>query len=107
VIASLDTFLPLVGSTFMVETQAGPVELTLTEAREYPRNGLPAQFRTQMSLMFSGSPQLILSQDNYYVTHPAIVRQAWLIAPVSAARPYLSAVPVPLESTQRYQVVFA
>jgi hypothetical protein len=48
-----------------------------------------------------------LSQDNYFVDHPEMARQAWLIAPIMAsARPYLSAVPAPQQTFQRYQVLF-
>ena len=105
---TLEIFLPLVGASFLVETQAGPIELLLTEAREYPRNGLPPQFRTPLSLIFSGSLDLILSQDTYYVTPPGLERQTWLIAPIATTtRPYLSAVPLPQETSQRYQVLFA
>ncbi len=105
---SLEIFSPLVGNTFIVETQVGLVELVLAEANEQPRKGLPEHFRTPLSLIFSGSSTLILSQDNYYINHPAIGRQAWLIAPITTvARPYLSAIPAPRETVQRYQVVFA
>jgi hypothetical protein len=104
---SLDFFLPLVGSIFTIETQAGLVELTLVEATESPRRGLPEQFRTPLSLIFSGPLSMILSQDNYFADHPAMARQAWLIAPImGAAQPYLSAVPAPQEAFQRYQVLF-
>lgn len=105
---SLEFFLPLVGSTFTLETQAGQLELVLIEARECPRNGLPQQLRTPLSLIFSGALSLILSQDNYYVDHPAMERQVWMVAPVAAAaRPTLSAIPAAQETVQRYQVLFS
>ncbi len=104
---SLEFFLPLVDTAFTFDTQAGPIELKLTEAKEYPRNNLPEQFRTPLSLIFSGPLDLILAQDNYYVNHPAMERQVWMMAPVAGmARPYLSAIPAPQQTMQRYQVLF-
>lgn len=106
-IPSLDAFSPLVGSKFIVETTAGPVELLLVEAKECPRKGLPEGFRTPLSLIFTSSPDLVLSQDTYYIDHPALGRNAWCIAPISShATAYLSAVPLPAEKEQRYQILF-
>lgn len=105
---SLDVFFPLVGSKFMVETQAGPVELLLVEAKEYPRKGLPEEFRTPLSLIFTGPLDLILSQDNYYFDHPMLGRHVWCIVPISpTAMTHLSAVPLPPVKEQRYQILFS
>ena len=105
---SLDVFSPLVGSKFSVETLVGPVELLLVEAKEYPRKGLPEQFRTPLSLIFIGSLELILPQDNYYISHPALGRHVWCIAPIAPSHAtHLSAVPSPQATEQRYQILFS
>ncbi|HYD94607.1 MAG TPA: hypothetical protein VEC01_04715 [Noviherbaspirillum sp.] len=105
---SLDVFSPLVGSKFMIETLAGPVALLLVEAREYPRRGLPAAFPTPLSLILTGPLDLILSQDNYYVDHPALGRHAWCIAPIAPSVP-AHQVPAPpgRVTEQRYQILFS
>lgn len=107
---ALDVFTPLVGSTFTVDTLAGAVELLLTEAREYPRKGLPEKFPTPLSLIFAGSPDRLLLQDNYCIEHPALGRHVWCIAPVSSPGARLSAAAPafsPPEMQQRYQILFA
>ncbi len=105
---SLDIFSPLVGDRFMVETLDGPMELVLVEAKEYPRKGLPEEFRTPLSLIFAGAPSPVLGQDNYYVDHPAMGRQVWCIVPISpSVHTHMSAVPVPQPTQRRYQVLFA
>ena len=92
----------------MVETVTGPVELLLVEVREYPRKGLPEQFRTPLSLILTGSLDLILSQDTYYINHPALGRHAWCIAPIAPFfATHLSAVPPPTVTEQRYQILFS
>lgn len=104
--ATLAFYSPLVGSSFTVETQAGIVALQLTEARERPRNGLPEQFRTPLSLAFTGTRELVLAQDLYYVSHPAMERQVWTIVPVSAGPAQMSAIPPRPDTLQHYQVIF-
>ncbi|PWF41058.1 DUF6916 family protein [Massilia glaciei] len=84
---TLALFAPLVGTVFTVETQAGPVELVLLEAREMPRRGLPEQFRTPLSLIFEGGTAPALEQDNYYVDHPALGRATWTLVPVMPCAP--------------------
>ncbi|UGQ48214.1 DUF6916 family protein [Massilia endophytica] len=90
-------FLPLIGSTFSIDTQAGPVPLRLESCAEAPRRGLPEQFRAPLSLVFSGPAQPLLVQDNYYVDHPAMERQVWCIAPT----------PPKQADAQHYMVIFA
>lgn len=99
---TLDLFVPLIESVFTAETRAGAVELVLIEARELPRRGLPAQFRTPLSLIFEGGAALTLSADNYYVDHPALGRSAWMVVPVLRCANSARTVP-----TQQYQVSFS
>lgn len=89
----------LVGSTLVVHTQHGPVELTLAEATERPRRGLPASFRTPFSLVFHGPQAVQLVQDLYAVEHPALGRHEWMLVPIG---PTDAAPDVP-----RYEAVFA
>lgn len=101
-IPSVALFAPLVGSSFTIDTQAGPVLLRLDSCTELPRAGRPAAMRTPLSLIFIGPAQPRLVQDNYYFDHPAMPRQTWCIAPV------LPSMPQPGEAAGcRYQVMFA
>jgi hypothetical protein len=78
----LEQFAPLVGEHFMVHTQIGVVDLQLSDATELPRGNRPAQLRTPLSLIFTGSPDVALSQDTYLIEHPALGQQQWGIVPV-------------------------
>lgn len=104
---TLDFFTPLAGTQFMVETQAGPVALRLEGCTEAPRRGLPEQFRTPLSLIFSGPDEPRLAQDNYFIDHPAMERQAWCIVPVLPALPGTPGAIATPPGTRRYQVLFA
>lgn len=73
----------LVGSAFTVHTQSGTVELTLVEAQERPRRGLPERFATPRSLIFSGPRTVLLTQDAYHLNHPTLGRNQWLLTPIS------------------------
>lgn len=94
---TLEMFTPLLHSTFTAHTQAGPVELVLVEAAELPRRGLPASFRTPMSLIFEGSTALVLAQDIYEVDHPSLGKSVWSMVPISTC----------VGPTQQYQVSFS
>jgi hypothetical protein len=82
---SLARFAPLVGTGFTVHTSHGPFVLTLVQAVERPRHGLPDHLRTPLSLIFDGPAQVTLAQDNYLVAHPAIGEHLLSIVPVLAA----------------------
>lgn len=72
-----------VGSTFTVHTHSGTLELKLHEAEERPRRGLPARFMTPISLIFAGPDNILLAQDAYYLDHPVLGRNQWILVPVS------------------------
>lgn len=72
-----------VGSVFMVHTQHGLLELVLKEAQERPRRGLPAQFKTPVSLVFSGPEHLLLTQGTYLLEHPVLKQNQWMLGPIS------------------------
>jgi hypothetical protein len=96
----------LVGSAFMVQTQAGPVELELAQANEQARRGLPERFRTPLSLIFRGPASIQLAQDLYAFDHPSIGRREWMLVPVMAdmgSSPAADSAASPLH----YEVVFA
>jgi hypothetical protein len=78
---------PLIGTHFTVQTGIGPVELQLAAAEEIPRRGRPAQFRTPLSLLFEGPAHVVLQQDTYGVSHPALGEHLWCIVPVTANNP--------------------
>jgi len=108
---ALEVFAPRVGSTFRVDTLDGAAELLLAEAREYPRRGLPEEFPAPLSLIFTGSPDRVLHQDNYDIGHSALGRHVWCTTPIfSADGVRLAAAPphaCPPEALQRYQILFA
>lgn len=81
---SFDQARPHVGSQFVVHTEQGPVALTLASATERPRHGLPAQFRTPLSLIFHGPLSAQLGQGVFTFDHPGLGRQQWMLVPVFA-----------------------
>lgn len=93
-----------VDTTFIAHTAAGEIALTLVEATQLPRNGLPEQFRTPLSLVLSGPLNPVLYDDHYYLDHPVLGRQQWFMSPISSLFP-LPGQPGP--AVQRYQVVFS
>jgi hypothetical protein len=88
------------GTVFIVHTQSGVLELKLMEASERPRRGLPESFRTPFSLVFAGPAKPTLAQDSYFLDHPLLGRNQWLLVPISRyALPAESDVPL-------YEAVF-
>ena len=63
--------------------QSGTVPLKLVEAVERPRRGMPGQFRTPISLVFSGPGEWQLAQDCYFLDHPALGRVQWMLVPIA------------------------
>ncbi|MDM5179575.1 hypothetical protein PO883_20505 [Massilia sp. DJPM01] len=101
---SLEQLSGALDSAFIAHTAAGAIALTLVEAAELPRRGLPAQFRTPMTLIFSGPPTPVLYDDHYVLDHPVLGRHQWFMSPISS----LASLPGNgAPSGQRYQVVFA
>lgn len=97
---SLAQFAPLVGAGFTVHTSHGPFVLTLVQAEERPRRGLPDHLRTPLSLIFDGPAEVTLAQDNYRVAHPAIGEHLLSIVPVLPA-------PGATPGRPQYQVLFS
>jgi hypothetical protein len=81
---SIEQTAPLVGSSFVVHTVQGPVELKLASATELPRRGLPERFRTPLSLIFLGPASAQLAQGLFTFDHPVLGRQQWTLVPVIA-----------------------
>ncbi|CAH0240858.1 hypothetical protein SRABI118_02711 [Massilia sp. Bi118] len=81
---SLAQFEALIGAGFTVHTSHGPFVLTLAQAVERPRRGLPDHLRTPLSLVFDGPTEVTLAQDNYLLAHPAIGEHLLNIVPVLA-----------------------
>jgi len=98
----LEQFAPLVGTNFMIHTQAGLIDVQLNEATELPRGNRPEQFRTPLSLIFIGPPDVALLQDTYLIEHPALGRHQWCMVPVSSGSP------ASIDDNKRYyQILFA
>lgn len=81
---TLEQFTPLIGKQFTVQTEIGPIALTLAEAEERPRRNLPETFRTPLSLIFEGPDGVRLTQATYQVDHPELGQHVWAITPVQA-----------------------
>jgi hypothetical protein len=84
---SLEQFAPLVGTNFTIHTQAGLIDLRLSEAEELPRRNRPEQFRIPLSLILTGPTDVALLQDTYLVEHPALGHHQWFIVPVLSGNP--------------------
>lgn len=97
---SFELIKPLVGSYFNLQTAVGSVQIKLVQAQEKERRGLPAQFRTPFSLLFSGPTSPLLVQDTYQMEHPLLGSQAWMLVPVMSTAPEL-------EGAMAYEVLFA
>ncbi len=94
----------LIGSSFIVHTSVGTVELRLIEAEEIARHSAPSQFRTPFMLIFSAPASPILAQDNYYIDHAELDRQFWTLAAViPPSQPPITVDNVPL---LYYQALF-
>ncbi|RSZ55105.1 hypothetical protein HF313_24755 [Massilia atriviolacea] len=101
---SIEQFTGALDSAFIAHTAAGDIALTLVEATELPRRGLPEQFRTPLTLIFAGPPAPVLYDDHYVLDHPALGRHQWFMTPISS----LASLPRSAgPAGQRYQVVFA
>lgn len=72
----------LIDQSVAVHTSQGVVDLLLVEALELPRRGLPAQFRTPLSLVFTANDSVALVQDNYTVEHAVFGQRQWTIVPI-------------------------
>ena len=81
---SVEQISPLVGSSFVVQTEQGPVELKLASASERNRRGLPERFRTPLSLIFHGPPSAQLAQGMFTFDHPVLGQHQWVLAPILA-----------------------
>jgi hypothetical protein len=84
---TLEQFTPLVGTNFTIHTQAGLIDLQLIEATELPRRNRPEQFRTPLSLVFTGPPDTLLLQDIYLVEHAELGQHQWLMGPILSINP--------------------
>ncbi|MDI1277196.1 hypothetical protein [Methylobacter sp.] len=94
---TLEQFAPLVGTNFTIHTQAGLIDLQLIEATELPRRNRPEQFRTPLSLIFTGPLDIALQQDTYLVEHPALGQHQWHLVPILSDNP---------ASNLHYQILF-
>jgi hypothetical protein len=74
---------PQVGTAFTANTQAGPIPLTLVEAVERPRAGLPPRFATPLSLLLRAPEGVLLAQASYELEHPVLGKQLWMIVPIA------------------------
>jgi len=97
----------LVGSSFVVHTQQGPIDLMLADASERPRRALPEQFRTPLSLIFHGPGSVQLTQGLYTFDHPALGRHQWMLVPVLASVAPHSPAAGSAAADLQYEVIFA
>jgi len=78
---------PLVGTNFTVHTQAGLIDLELIDVAELPRRNIPEQFRTPLSLVFTGPPDILLQQAIYLIEHAELGQNEWLMGPILSINP--------------------
>ena len=100
---TLEELLPCLHTDFIVHAGDAPVALTLDEALELPRRGLPASLRTPLSLILSGPAQPLLEEGQAVLEHARLGRLDWYLWPIAAAFPAR-----PEDAgRQRYQVSFS
>lgn len=97
---SIEQMAAALDSTFVAHTAAGEIALTLVEASEAPRRGLPAHLRTPLTLILAGPAAPILDDDHYVLDHPVLGRNQWFMSPIAS---HAHAV----QAGQRYQVIFS
>jgi hypothetical protein len=97
---SIEQMTTALESTFVAHTAAGEIALTLVEAREAPRRGIPAQFRTPMTLILAGPADPVLYDDHYFLDHPVLGRHQWFMSPIMSTAPGAG------PARQRYQIIF-
>lgn len=100
---------PLIGQSVSVHTSQGLVDLLLIQALELPRRGLPEQFRTPLSLVFTADDTVALGQDNYTVEHALFGQRQWMIVPILPsleATAQQSALNPQTSKMRYYQVIF-
>lgn len=100
---TLELMNPHVDSIFTAHTAAGLVPLTLSEAKELPRRGLPEQFRTPLAMVFAGPVEPVLYDGNYTLDHDQLGRIELFLSPIA---PPLPARPSEI-GKQCYQVSFS
>jgi hypothetical protein len=76
-------FVKQLNTVFHAHSVAGAIELTLVEATEKERRGLPTKFMVPISLVFTGPRHALLGQAVYFVDHPVLGRNQWLFAPIN------------------------
>lgn len=81
---TIESLLPLVGSCFMSQTSHGSMPLYLYSVEALDRRGLPERFAAPLSLIFSGSTQQMMSQDNYLLEHAELGSLQLFLVPVVA-----------------------
>jgi hypothetical protein len=84
---TIDQLSPHVGSIFTARTAGGDVPLTLVEAVERPRHGLPARFATPLSLLLRAPEGVQLAQAAFEREHAALGKNVWMLVPVMGATP--------------------
>lgn len=104
---TLEKFNALLGSQFLVDTAAGKLPLELYEVSELASANRPAQFRTPLSLIFKGSSQWLLQQDNYLFEHAAMGQGCWMLVPTSPPLHFMEESSLQKENANFYQVIFA
>jgi hypothetical protein len=82
-VMSIEQCVAQLGSAFEVQTQHGVLALTLVEATERPRRGLPPRFCAPVSLVFQGPAHLVLAQDVYPMSHPVLGDWHWTLVQVA------------------------
>ncbi len=81
---TLESLLPLVGSSFTSHTSHGPRALQLYSVETLDRRGLPQNFAAPLSLIFSGSREVLMAQDNYLLDHAKLGTVQLFMVPVMA-----------------------
>lgn len=78
--ATIDTFRPLVGRTFLVRGAVAPIPLTLSEATPGP--SAPPNMRAPFSLIFKAALDVRMPQGTYWVSTEGWGQAAMFLVPI-------------------------
>jgi hypothetical protein len=79
---SMDSFRSQLGTTFLVNSEASKVMMTLVDVTSFASRQQTAAGKEGFSLVFRGPKETTLKQDTYLIEHPELGMFSFLVVPV-------------------------
>lgn len=79
---NLDAFKSQLGTTFLVNSEASKVMMTLVNVTNFASRQQIAAGKEGFSLLFRGPKETTLKQDTYLIEHPELGTFSFLVVPV-------------------------